>query len=62
MEEFGLCVIDCDWNKINDLKIKKYKNERKLPFLFSANPSFTTGEPNKLSCVEAFFAALEITG
>lgn len=57
----GLAVIDCSWNRIGDVKIKrsKAKYRRSLPYLIACNP-VNYGKPYELSCVEAIAATLYI--
>lgn len=59
IENFGLAVIDCSWNKILPRKIRP--PVRRLPFLLAANP-INYSIPYKLSSLEAFAAALYIAG
>ncbi|MCX8169727.1 MAG: DUF367 family protein, partial [Candidatus Methanomethyliaceae archaeon] len=59
VESFGLGVVDCSWNKISPRRIRS--PIRRLPFLLAANP-INYSIPYKLSSLEAFTAALYITG
>lgn len=59
VKSFGIGVIDCSWNKISPRKIRP--PIRRLPFLLAANP-INYSIPYRLSSLEAFTAALYITG
>ncbi|MDP7265863.1 MAG: DUF367 domain-containing protein, partial [Candidatus Thermoplasmatota archaeon] len=61
----GIGIIDCSWRNAERIFSKrilssKYES-RALPFLLAANPSYW-GKPFRLSTLEAFSAALYITG
>ncbi|OII76886.1 hypothetical protein cand_022290 [Cryptosporidium andersoni] len=59
----GIAAIDCSWNRIEELPLRRIHNgnERLLPFLVAAN-STHYGRPYELSCAEALSAALHILG
>eukprot|EP01057_Protomagalhaensia_wolfi_P001527 Protomagalhaensia_wolfi_Nauph_80__1526@NODE_192_length_3230_cov_101_865559_g145_i0_p2_GENE_NODE_192_length_3230_cov_101_865559_g145_i0NODE_192_length_3230_cov_101_865559_g145_i0_p2_ORF_typecomplete_len206_score15_44Ribo_biogen_C/PF04034_13/2_3e39RLI/PF04068_15/2_9e11RLI/PF04068_15/5e03_NODE_192_length_3230_cov_101_865559_g145_i013751992 len=64
VEQRGICVIDCSWNRTNEIKLKKLTAGgimRKLPFLRAANPCHY-GRAFELNCAEAIAATLFITG
>lgn len=59
----GIAVLDCSWEKSEELlyKLRTKNRSRALPFLVAANPT-KYGKPFQLSTVEAFAAALFIIG
>lgn len=61
IERLGLFTIDGSWNRISSIKSVRLRHPRKLPLLVPVNP-VNFGKPGKLSSVEAFAGALQITG
>lgn len=67
VENHGIGVIDCSWNKLEEVpfsKLNGFKRSRRnrlLPFLFAAN-AVNYGKANTLSCSEALAATLYICG
>lgn len=62
--EHGICVIDCSWNRISEIPMKKLLRggePRKLPYMIAANTCHY-GRPFELNCAEAVAATLFITG
>lgn len=53
----GVTVLDCSWNKAEDIFSLRYPNSRSLPLLIAANP-VNYGKQGKLSSVEALSASL----
>ena len=55
----GITVLDCSWNKAEDIFSFRFPNSRSLPLLIAANP-VNYGKQDKLSSVEALAASLYI--
>ncbi len=61
-EQAGILVLDCSWNKADELLQKRIRGKaRCLPYLVAANP-VNYGQVGKLSSVEAVASALYILG
>lgn len=58
MQKHGCCVIDCSWNRIDEINAR-YRHERILPYMLAVN-SVNYGKPFKLNCAEALAAALKL--
>jgi len=64
VQEHGLIVLDCSWNRTDEIHVSKLKARAGhclLPFLVAAN-KINYGRPMKLNDAEAFAAALYIVG
>lgn len=58
----GLIVIDCSWNRVEEVFVRRFPGRnRRLPLLIAANP-INYGHLSKLSSIEALAAALYIAG
>lgn len=65
METHGIIALDCSWENAEEMfltvKSRRSLKPRALPYLLAVNP-VNYGKPFKLSTLEAFAAALVITG
>ena len=54
-------MVDCSWAKLEETPLSKLKSggNRLLPLLIASNP-VNYGKPHRLTCLEAFSAALYI--
>ena len=64
VEEHGIIVLDCSWNRLDQIALHKLKASAGhvlLPFLVAAN-RINYGRPMKMNDAEAWAAALYIVG
>ncbi len=62
IERFGLVVIDCSWNRADEVFSSRFRGQnRRLPTLLAGNP-INYAKPSKLSSAEALAGALYISG
>ncbi|MDT8356871.1 MAG: DUF367 family protein [Methanomicrobiaceae archaeon] len=57
----SITALDCSWEVLERIPRERLRHRRALPFLVAANP-VNFGRPLRLTSVEAFAAALFITG